>query len=167
LFARKLVRRLWGEEVHDAVAQSSNMIPVYKINNFGVTNWAMQFPEPRNVPGGAVSYFLDTFERGNRDDQTRRGDGSILQALSLINDNFVMSRIKPSGTGGTTNLLAANMSLTDDQLIQNLYLAVLSRYPTTAEKNTAITQLQSGNRLLQAEDLLWSLYNKVDFVYNY
>ena len=167
LFARKLVRRLWGEEVHDAVAQSSNVIPLYKITDFGMTNWAMQFPEPKNVPGGAVGYFLDTFERGNRDDQTRRGDGSILQALSLINDNFVMSRIKPSGTGGATNLLAANMGLTDDQLIQNLYLAVLSRYPTAAEKNTAMAQLQSGTRLLQAEDLLWSLYNKVDFVYNY
>jgi hypothetical protein len=167
LFARKLVRRLWGEEVHDAVAQSSNMIPVYKINDFGMTNWAMQFPEPRNIPGGAVGYFLDTFERGNRDDQTRRGDGSILQALSLVNDNFVMSRIKPSGTGGATNLLAANMSLTDAQLVQNLYLAVLSRYPTAAEKSTAMAQLQSGTRLLQAEDLLWSLYNKVDFVYNY
>jgi hypothetical protein len=114
-----------------------------------------------------VGYFLDTFERGNRDDQTRRGDGSILQALSLLNDNFVMSRMKPSGAGGATNLLAANMSLTDDQLIQNFYLTVLSRYPTTAEKNTAMTQLQSGTRLLQAEDLLWSLYNKVDFVYTY
>jgi hypothetical protein len=167
LFARKLVRRLWGEEVHDAVAQSSNMIPTYKINDFGTTNWAMQFPEPRNIPGGAVGYFLDTFERGNRDDQTRRGDGSILQALSLINDNFVMSRIKPSGTGANANLLAANMALTDDQIIQNFYLAVLSRYPTTAEKNTAIAQLQSGNRLQQIEDLLWSLYNKVDFIYNY
>jgi hypothetical protein len=167
LFARKLVRRLWGEEVHDAVAQSSNMIPTYKINDFGTTNWAMQFPEPRNIPGGAVGYFLDTFERGNRDDQTRRGDGSILQALSLINDNFVMSRIKPSGAGANANLLAANMALTDDQIIQNFYLAVLSRYPTTAEKNTAIAQLQSGNRLQQIEDLLWSLYNKVDFIYNY
>jgi hypothetical protein len=78
-----------------------------------------------------------------------------------------MSRIKPSGTGANANLMAANMGLTDDQLIQNLYLAVLSRYPTTAETNIAITQLQFGNRLLQAEDLLWSLYNKVDFVYNY
>jgi hypothetical protein len=168
LFARKLVRRLWGEEVHDAVAQSSNMLPTpYKINDFGTTSLAMQFPEPRNIPGGAVGYFLDTFERGNRDDQTRRGDGSILQALSLLNDNFVMSRIKPSGTGANANLLAANMALTDDQIIQNFYLAVLSRYPTTAEKNTAIAQLQSGNRLQPIEDLLWSLYNKVDFIYNY
>jgi hypothetical protein len=57
--------------------------------------------------------------------------------------------------------------VTDDQLIQNLYLAVLSRFPTTAERNIAISQLQVGARKQQAEDLLWSLYNKVDFIYNY
>jgi hypothetical protein len=168
LFARKLVRRLWGEEAHDAVAQSSNMIPTpYKITDFGTTSWAMQFPEPKNIPGGSVGYFLDTFERGNRDDQTRRGDGSILQALSLLNDNFIVSRIKPNSSSATPNLMAQSMGMTDDQLIQNLYLSVLSRYPTQDEKNTAITQLGSGNRLQQAEDLLWSLYNKVDFIYNY
>ena len=167
LFARKLVRRLWGEEAHDAIAQSSNMLPSYKINDFGTTSWAMQFPEPRGIPGGGTGYFLDTFERGNRDDQTRRGDGSILQALSLLNDTFVMSRIKPSGSDAAANLMAQSMAMTDDQLIQNLYLSVLSRYPTQDEKDTATTQLGSGNRLQQAEDLLWSLYNKVDFIYNY
>jgi len=167
LFARKLVRRLWAEEAHDAVAQSTNMIPTYKINDFGTANWAMQFPEPKNIPGGAVGYFLDTFERGNRDDQTRRGDGSILQALSLLNDNFVMSRIHPTGAGADTSLFVRNIGLTDDELIQNFYLAVLSRFPTLAEKDTAKTQLQSGNRVQQAEDLLWSLFNKVDFIYNY
>jgi hypothetical protein len=59
------------------------------------------------------------------------------------------------------------MGMPDDQLNQNLYLSVLSRYPTQDEKNTPITQLGTGNRLQQAEDLLWSLYNKVDFIYNY
>ncbi len=168
LFARKLVRRLWAEEVHDAVAQSSNMIPTpYKITDFGTTSWAMQFPEPKGVPGGSVGYFLDSFERGNRDDQTRRGDGSIIQALSLINDNFIMSRIKPSSSGATVNLMAQSVTMTDDQLIQKLYLNVLSRYPTQDETNTAITLLGSGNRQQQAQDLLWSLFNKVDFIYNY
>lgn len=168
LFARKLVRRLWAEEVHDAIAQSSNMPPPpYKINDFGTTSWAMQFPEPRNIPGGSVGYFLDTFERGNRDDQARRGDGSILQALSLLNDKFVMDRTKAAGTGASASLLAANMGLADGQVIQNFYLAVLSRYPTADEKDAAIAQLQSGNRAQQMQDLLWSLYNKVDFIYNY
>jgi hypothetical protein len=167
LYARKLVRRLWAEEVHDAVAQSSGIGASYRVATLGTLNWAMQFPEPRAIPGGAVGYFLDSFQRGNRDDQERRGDGSILQALSLMNDSFVMSRIRPTGAAANTGLVAANINLTDAQLIDNFYLSVLSRYPATAEKDTAMQQLQSGNRRQQAEDLLWSLYNKVDFVYNY
>src|SRR5262245_26271822 len=167
LFARKLVRRLWAEEAHDAVAQSSNMIPTYNINNFGPANWAMQFPETRNIPGGAVSYFLDTFQRGNRDDQDRRSDGSILQALSLLNDNFVMSRIHPTGAVAASSLIAKNAGLTEGEIIQNFYLAVLSRFPTQAERDTAMAELQRGARQQRIEDLLWSLYNKVDFIYNY
>jgi hypothetical protein len=31
----------------------------------------------------------------------------------------------------------------------------------------AVKQLTSANRGMQAENLLWSLYNKVDFVFNY
>jgi hypothetical protein len=31
----------------------------------------------------------------------------------------------------------------------------------------ARAQLTSGARTAQAEDLLWSLYNKVDFIFNY
>ncbi|HEY3838082.1 MAG TPA: DUF1553 domain-containing protein [Bryobacteraceae bacterium] len=30
LFARKMVRRLWGEEIHDAIIQATNAIPTYK-----------------------------------------------------------------------------------------------------------------------------------------
>ena len=64
-------------------------------------------------------------------------------------------------------MFVRNIGLTDDELIQNFYLAVLSRFPTLDEKDTAKRQLQSGNRVQQAEDLLWSLFNKVDFIYNY
>ena len=33
-FARKFVRRLWGEEIHDAVAQSSGTLPIYNVTGF-------------------------------------------------------------------------------------------------------------------------------------
>ena len=71
------------------------------------------------------------------------------------------------GGGIVTGRDLRNIGLTDDELIQNFYLAVLSRFPTLDEKDTAKKQLQSGNRVQQAEDLLWSLFNKVDFIYNY
>ncbi|MEO7145264.1 MAG: DUF1553 domain-containing protein, partial [Bryobacteraceae bacterium] len=167
LFGRKLVRRLWAEELHDAVAQSSNILPSYTSAAYGPLSWAMQFPEPLNTPDGAtghVTSLLDAFLRGNRDDLPRSGEGSISQALDLMDDNFIMTRML--STGPATSLLVKNLNLPNDQLISTLFLTVLSRNPTPAEMTAAMANLQS-NRGQEAENLLWSLYNKVDFVFNY
>ncbi len=168
LFARHFVRRLWSEEVHDAVAQSSNILPKYTVAANGTLTWAMQFPEPLNTPtaGNAVTPFLDAFLRGNRDDQVRSGDGSISQALDLMNDPFVMSRTKSNGPA--TSLLSQALQLNNNmQTVDTLFMTVLSRHPTSDEMSAALTQLTTGNRTMQAENLLWMLYNKVDFVFNY
>jgi hypothetical protein len=79
-----------------------------------------------------------------------------------MNDAFVHTRTRAS-----TPLLARALSQSDDQLVSMLYLAVLSRYPADAEKRAALASLREGNRSQKAEDLLWALYNKVDFIYNY
>lgn len=172
LYARHYVRRLWAEEIHDAVTQASGLLPSYDLNrNYpGLSRteaWAMRLPEPENTPdrGGIVSRFLDPFLRGNRDDEDRRKDGSISQALALMNDPLVLTRIR--GTGNANLLLQKNLSKPDEELVQTLFLTVLSRVPTEAERTAALNQLRTGTRTAQAEDLLWSLFNKVDFIFNY
>jgi hypothetical protein len=168
LFGRKLVRRLWSEELHDSIVQSSGITPTYNNPDWGPQNYAMKFPEPMNTPDGAngtMTAFLDAFLRGNRDDEPRRPDGSISQALGLMNDNFVMSRVKPAGTV-TGALINKVLPLPDDQLVNTLFLTVLSRYPNSTEMSTALANLKS-NRTQEAQNLLWALYNKVDFVFNY
>ena len=169
LYARKLVRRLWGEEIHDAVAISSAEIPSYNIATYGTINYAMQFPEPVGIPDGAsgnISGFLDSFLRGNRDDQPRSESGSILQTLNLMSDSLIMNRTSPTGPAGS--LLVSNISLPNTQLVNNLFLAVLSRYPTAQELSTALGNLANpSTRQQEAQNLLWSLYNKVDFIFNY
>jgi len=169
LYARKMVRRLWGEEIHDAIAISSNNVPTYNLKTYGVIHYAMQLPEPLSLPDGAngkVTGFLDSFLRGNRDDQPRSGEGSILQALGLMNNSFVMTRT--SFASPATGLLATSLKLPDTELVNTLFLAVLSRYPTSQELNTALANLaNTSTRSNEAQNLLWSLYNKVDFVFNY
>jgi len=158
---------LWAEEIHDAIVQSSNIIPTYNNATWGPQSWAMKLPEPMNTPDGAtgaVTTFLDAFLRGNRDDQVRRPDGSISQALDLMNDNFVMGRVKPNGPA--TSLLVKALALPDDQMVNTLFLNVLSRYPTSVEMTAALANLKT-NRTQEAQNLLWSLYNKVDFIFNY
>ena len=178
LFARHFVRRLWSEEIHDAITQSSNMGVAYRVytgtdpaNVAALTvtlNWAMQLPDTRDLGGVGANAFLDAFLRGDRDTLPRDPEGSLSQALNLMNDNFVMTRVRraTAGAGGLINQLTAN-GVTDDQLVTQMYLSVLSRMPSDAEKTTALSSLKTGNRNAAAEDLLWSLYNKVDFIFNY
>ncbi len=185
-FARKFVRRMWSEEVHDSVITAINTLPSYTVNGFtnastvysitspgfGKISYAMQAPDVVNMPdnGGAVSQFLDVFLRGNRDDQPRKTEGSILQSLDLMNDNFIQSRIHSTGSGATASYLATLITIGDIPLINRLYMDVLSRYPTDSELALAVTKLESAGatgRQASAEDILWTLFNKVDFVFNY
>lgn len=163
LFARHLVRRLWGEEIMDALSQASGTFPTYNVNGFGKFNYAMQSPEPKAI----LNAFLATFLPGNRDDAERRSDSAIQQALDMMNDPIVMSRVKTAGAGATANLQARAFALPDDQLVKTMYMAVLSRLPNDQELQIALTNLKAGDRKAKSEDLLWSLYNKVDFLFNY
>jgi hypothetical protein len=130
-----------------------------------VVQWAMQTTSPSSR-GGAAG-FLNPFYPGDREETLRRRDGSDQQALTLMNNTFVMTRTRSSVTAGQDSLLRRHINKTDRELVDSLYLTVLSRLPNESERATAVGALTSGNRLQGAENLLWSLYNKVDFFFNY
>jgi hypothetical protein len=186
-FARHFVRRLSAEEVHDSIITAINTLPIYTVPGFtnasavygvdapgfGKISYAMQAPDVVNMPdgGGGVSQFMDVFLRGNRDDQPRKTEGSILQSLGLMNDAFVQNRIHATGTGATASFLGKQLATySGELLINNLFLNVLSRMPGADEKAAALAQLNLGgavNQKTNAEDILWTLFNKVDFIFNY
>ncbi len=172
-FARKFVRRLWAEEIHDAVVQSSGTLPSYTIKGFTdqgfpQPSFAMQWPDVSNSQDGNANSFLDSFLRGNRDDQPRKQDGSILQALNLMNNRLVISRVKAAGATGS-QLIIQNLNQSNAGLVDTLFLNILSRYPTGDEKTKALASLPASGvaRNSAVQNLVWSLYNKVDFFFNY
>jgi hypothetical protein len=131
----------------------------------------MQMPQTARLPGGALSQFLDSFLRGNRIDAERKGEGAIPQVLNLMNDQFVMDRTRALNRNGVPLLARRLMDKYSDsqnsQLVEEMFLAVLNRPPSSEESFTASSLLGTGSRQQRIEDLLWSLYNKVDFVFNY
>jgi hypothetical protein len=64
-------------------------------------------------------------------------------------------------------LISQNVTQTPANLINTIYLTILSRYPSTSEMATATTALGTGTKNQAIQNLVWSLYNKVDFVFNY
>ncbi|MEX2304365.1 MAG: DUF1553 domain-containing protein [Bryobacterales bacterium] len=174
-FARHQVRRLRAEELHDALLISGGLPAQYTVSPaIGAVTFAMQFPDVQLVPRvprreqtgllGATPSFLDSFFRGDRDETARSGEGSILQALQLMNSPLVLARVDARRQG---TALAAIVEQADDVAVQLLYLRVLSRPPTAEELSSGVQTLRSGERTAKAEDLMWSLYNKVDFIFNY
>ena len=51
----------------------------------------------------------------------------------------------------------------NDQIVEELFLATLSRFPTEDEKKMAVKLLQEFHTQ-GAEDLLWSLINHLEFL---
>ncbi|GAB4358917.1 MAG: hypothetical protein OHK0021_03150 [Bryobacter sp.] len=176
LFARHLARRLWAEEIADAIVTTSGVgmvyqyptpsAPLYNDREVARVNWAMQLPETGTLGGN----FLYVFSRGNRFDEERTSEGSIQQALALMNDNFVLSRIRSTNNASGQSLLNLRIGESDDSFVRAAFQTILSRDPSEAEFEAAVATLRdtSGNtRLQRGENLLWALYNKVDFIYNY
>jgi len=171
LFARHYPRRIEGEEVHDAIVKATGISGSYGVQYFDQKfGWAMQLPEPVEPRGneGNANTFMNTFFRGNRDNQQRSQAGSIQQQLYLMNDQFVTNRVKVASSPALKALAAIAK---DSDLIDEMFLTFLSRYPTDYERSKALPVLAKANtaalRGAAIEDLAWVCINKVDFLFSY
>ena len=97
----------------------------------------MQFPDVVNTEG-TTNAFLDSFLRGNRDDQPRRDDGSILQALNLMNAGLIENKFALTGATASPLLAGRPLKLNNTDAVNKLFLTILSRYPSAAEMTTAM-----------------------------
>ncbi len=173
-YARKYVRRMDAEEVHDAIMKATGIGATYQMrdtlgNNTWTVNWAMQLPDTQEPfrTNGAAANFLNSFIRGDRDVKPRSLEPSIMQALNLMNNNFVMSRIHNANAGSTVARLLVDANRSSQDIITQLYLNTLSRNPTSDEINALLPQFGTLGRRQAAEAIQWALLNKMDFIFNY
>lgn len=127
---------------------------------------AMGPPMPRGGNPFAARFSLEgQFKQEFRFDPSTPPDeieGSIPQALMLMNNRQIQARIRATGT----NLLGRIMSAypKDEDALRILYLRTLSRKPTDRERDKALAYLKKAARRSEAfEDLLWALLNSTEF----
>ena len=162
-YARHYPRRLMAEEVLDAIQKSTGVAASLGVSGGGTVPRAMLLPDP--TEGGAFADFRNHFERGNRDDEPRNSDSSMVQALGLLNDRVVTDRIESSNPA---SLVARLIKQSSDPaaIAEGLYLNTLSRYPTPSEKAQAVAYLNTGELATKTEDLQFALINKLEFLFN-
>jgi len=163
-FARKFVRRLTAEQVHDSLVFATgnyNQIPIRDTNIRVRFATELRSPEDlrQNFPGAKdLHFFLDSFGQTNREYSERTNDGDVTQAVLLLNSPFVKSQVKAQP--GSFLKTLQDQNATQEQIVDKLFWRFLQRSPQPDEKRMA---MQIANH----EDLQWLLVNKVEFLFNY
>ena len=164
-FAHALLRPLDAEVLVDALCQVTGTSEQY--SSAIPEPYTLVPPDVRSIAladGSITSTFLETFGRPPRDTglaSERTNRPTAAQRLYLLNSSDIQRRIQQSAK------LQVLMQTGGDwrQVIVNLYLAILSRFPTEGELNVAGTYAQNagGNRRATAQDLAWALVNSAEF----
>ena len=113
------------------------------------------------------SLFLDTFGRPNPNEDPpceRTPETAVTQTLHLMNSPQLHNKIA-SDRGRAAEL--AKSDLSNEQIIEELYLDVYARFPDNEEREIAARFFDraGGDRRIAVEDLMWVLMNTAEFVF--
>jgi hypothetical protein len=160
-FSHAIPRRLSAEELMDAVASAAGARP--RFPDVPEDTGAAQLVDPHIGREG----FLDVFGRPARESSCeceRRSDFSLPQALNLVNGRTISDAVADP-KGRVAKLVLSGKS--DEAIVDELYLAALSRLPTQEERQRGLTYVSNGAKASRVQDLLWALLNSKAFLYNY
>jgi len=160
-FARKFVRLLGAEELHDAITIATGKPGNFKFGDTQVS-MAMQLSGPSG--GGDLKYFMQTFGQSNRNNPPKLLTGSPLQPLLLMQSPVVTERVLAAKDSRVQRLIDTYKE--DGKLVEEMFLGTLSRPPSKPESEIALSALQR-NRVEGAQDLQWALINLTEFFFNY
>ena len=120
------------------------------------------------VDGEVNHPFLKTFGQPARElacECERESDSNLAQALQLINGPTVNDKLR-APTNRLGKLLAGK--LTEQQILEQLYLATLSRTPNEGEQKAALAHVAKNTNKRQAwEDVHWALINSKEFLFRH
>lgn len=152
---------------HFALFRSRGLTPRKIFNSLAV---ALGTFEPFTVPGQfqdgqAETEFLDTFR--NESDSVLERPTTILQALVMMN-----GRLTTRGTSfensRTLRAIVDYPLMSNDEKIETLYLAALTRKPREKELERLSAFVKKHETPSQAlADIYWSLLNSSEFLFNH
>ncbi|TXT38819.1 MAG: hypothetical protein FD138_242 [Planctomycetota bacterium] len=162
-YARFYARRMIAEVFLDSVNQSIGVRD--RFNGVGASARAIDLPHEN-----FGSYFLDAFDRPKRVTacECERSPGATLAQVLLLSNSDEIENKLASGDGKIGKFFAEKERRPLNDLIEELYLGSLSRLPSSDELTTATKYLdEESDKRQAAEDLLWTLLNSKEFMFNH
>ena len=170
-YSKHIVRRLAAEVILDAMSQVTGSPTSF--SGYPPGTRALQLPDTQ-----VKSEFLTSFGRPPRllcDAAERSSVPTIAQALHVINGDTLNRKLSaPEGTIA----LFLKLGLSDRRILEYIYLSAFSRYPTDAERQELMAQLESARatkgseevrreaRRQALEDMVWAMLTSKEFLFN-
>jgi len=165
-----LIKRLPAEVLLDAYSQVTQQPE--KFAGYPVGTRALELPDT-----AVKSYFLDAFGRPLRQ-QTRESERTsvptITQALHIINGDTLNSKLR--APDNAIDVLIKR-GLSDEQIVNDLYLRSFSHYPNNAQRSALVKALQSAEqqkvegvdngRRAALNDMMWAMLTSEAFMFNH
>jgi hypothetical protein len=162
-FARFYARRLSAEVLLDAVGVVTGSPE--KFASLPPSFLATQLPDD-----GFASYFLDIFGRPKREsvcECERSTEANLSQTLHLLNSDDINGKLTPDTARAAT---LAKDGRGEAEKVDELYRLALARRPTDDERGECVAFLEkrkAAGQLRQGfEDLIWTLLNTKEFLFN-
>jgi hypothetical protein len=161
-YSRALFKRLPAEVLLDMIAQTTGVperFPGLPAGTRAIQLWDSKVNH----------YFLKSFGRTERTSACaceRTTEPSVAQVLHLMNSPQIEGKLHHPASV-LTRLIKRHPNPSD--FIDEMYLMFFARFPTLAEKQTAIRYLADNraNRREAIEDLAWGMLNTLEFVFNH
>ena len=171
--ARRFARILTGPEAADMVAQATGTPATFNMEEYGepkryikeLTNPAKMRIDLRTENREVFAFMQAYYQTERALPPAEKSMASPVQAMMLMSSPVVKSRVVASGDNRVANLLKSDQ--TDDEMIEDLVLSSLSRFPTEGEMDVARHLIEEKGRTLALETFQWVLLNNPEFLLNH
>lgn len=160
-FSHAVSKLLSAEQLLDAICKSTEIGE--KFPGLPMGTRATQLPDTE-----INHLFLKTFGQPARElacECERESDSNLAQALQLINGPTINDKLK-----GPTNRIGRLITAkkTDKEILEDIYLETLSRFPTKEDSDIALAHLAKAKDKRKGwEDIQWALINTKEFLFRH
>lgn len=178
--ARRFARVLTGPEAVDIVTQATST--PFELKLYGADRqYVKELTSPLSLKGdggggGALNAgnspekqlvysFMQAYYQAERAmPPVDKNVSSPVQAMMMMTSPVVTKRVSGEGSTRVANLLKSGKS--DEEIVEELFLASLSRRPTADEVQVA-KHVIAENRKTGVENIEWALLNSTEFLVNH
>ena len=171
-YSRYHPRRFMAEVALDALSQVTAVPTEFRQaaeRGAGTFSYPLGWRAIQLPDSNISSYFLKSFGHADRNipcECERTSEPSMAQALHIANGDTLNSKLRAKDNR-IERLLAAKKS--DAEIVDEVYLAALSRPPMEAEKTKILAILAEAkeNKREALEDLFWGILSSKEFLFNH